>query len=93
MTKLVKIVTPEIKDNALPISDDMRVFADKAEIHGIVSMDVHFRPNEITQATIEIYAETGVIDAEAIFVITNPYTGQRQIVKHIEFEDDSVFDG
>lgn len=61
-----------------------------AEIKGITSIDVRFRPGDLVTAQIGLFASEIDTQAEASFVVLHPETGVLTEVRSITFADGST---
>ena len=62
------------------------------QIHGIVSIDVRYRVDDVVRADVQLLGVIESTAAEARFVMAHPDTGDVSEVRCIEFADGSKWD-
>ncbi len=71
----------------------VRVFTARGdEVHGLRNLQIAFKPNHQVYAEMDVFV--GAVDLEAVprMIATDPRTGQRKLLRRMEFVDGSTFD-
>ena len=88
MLEPVRIVAAPIgKGRAFATGMGTKIYSGDTEIHGIASIDVSFRPDELVTAKMELYVWPKEINnALPEYWMTHPLTGEKVRIVAIDFD-------
>ena len=88
----IKIVSNKPCDNGLVKTQGTRVYADDTELKGVAGITVHYAPDDIVRATMDVHVWQDEVNAGGDFFMVHPVTGESIEIKRIEFADGSTFE-
>lgn len=76
-----------INSTGLPHDTEVRDLTSRLPLQGVVGVDLRVVPGEIPKAKIELGGVTLNVEAEPVFRMQHPLTGEWKDVRRIVFED------